>query len=278
MIEKPIPWVNGMMTMMMTDEYGHWDISAVGEFTPDDFFGFIYEIIEPATGRAYIGKKFFKHKRRKTKADKSRTKPSDWKEYTSSSEVLTELINTQGKDQFEFHILSLCAGRSQLTYEECQMQYVRDVLRTRLPNGERKYYNKTIGHLLFAGVEKQSEEAKAKMKAYAQNRTPEHKQKMSEAMSGFEHTPQSKLHMSISKMGRIHSEETRSRIANTLMGHAVSEETKTKMSSHIKSPQHRHKMALAKIGKPRIFTTDHRAKIAATKLANKLRRRLNLPL
>ena len=27
-------------------DYGHWDISAVGDFDPAEFFGFIYEIEE----------------------------------------------------------------------------------------------------------------------------------------------------------------------------------------------------------------------------------------
>lgn len=252
--------------------YGHWDITQSGEFDPSDFFGFIYEIEEIATGKCYIGKKFFRHKRKKTKADKSKTKESDWKEYTSSCEPLKEAIELQGKDKFSFRIVSLCSGRCQLTYEENQLQFTRDVLRARLPNGDRKYFNKTIGHLLFAGIEKQTDASKAKMSAYAKNRTPEHKKKLSDAMIGFKHTDESKFHMSQSKMGRIHSEETRGRIANTLMGHAVSEETRMKMSAHIKTKEHRRKMALAKIGKPRVFSIEHRARIAATKLANKQKR------
>lgn len=148
-------------------DYGHWDITQFGEFDPNDFFGFIYEIEEIATGRCYIGKKFFKHKRKKTKADKSKTKESDWREYTSSCEPLKEAIALQGKDKFSFRILSLCSGRCQLTYEENQLQFTRDVLRARLPNGERKYFNKTIGHLLFAGVEKQTDATKEKMRKAA---------------------------------------------------------------------------------------------------------------
>ena len=143
---------------------GHWDCSVVGEFDPSEFFGFIYEIQELPTGKAYIGKKFFKHKRKKTKSNPSRTKESDWRFYTGSCEPLNEAIQERGKDQYAFRILRLCSGRCELTYSENEIQFARDVLRARLPNGERKYYNKTIGHLLFAGVEKQTEETKEKIR------------------------------------------------------------------------------------------------------------------
>ena len=158
-------------------DYGHWNIAAVGEFEPSDFFGFIYEIEELATGRSYIGKKFLRFKRGR------KTIESDWREYTSSCVPLCEAIQEQGKNGFKFHILSLCVGRCQLTYEEQQLQFTRDVLRTRLPNGERKYWNKTIGHLLFAGVERQTEEAKRKIseKKTGKTLTPEHCQKISAA-------------------------------------------------------------------------------------------------
>jgi hypothetical protein len=144
-------------------DYGHWNVSAVGQFDPSQFFGFIYEIEELSTGRTYIGKKFFKFKRKKTKADPSRTKDSDWKIYCSSCEPLQKAIEEQGENKFAFRIIELCSGRCQLTYEENRVQFGRDVLRARLPNGERKYWNKTIGHLLFAGVEKQTEETKRKI-------------------------------------------------------------------------------------------------------------------
>ena len=142
--------------------WGHWDISAVGEFDPADYFGFIYIIEQKSTGRSYLGKKFFKHKRKKTIANKSRTKESDWREYTSSSELLNEVIEEAGKDDFVFRILTLCTGRCMLTYCELEQQFAHDVLRARLPNGERKYYNNTVGHLNYSGIEKQTQEARQK--------------------------------------------------------------------------------------------------------------------
>jgi len=200
--------------MKMTDNYGHWDISMFGNFDPADFWGFIYEIEEIATGRCYIGKKQFRFKRKKSKSNPSRTKESDWKDYTSSCIPLQESIETQGKDKFVFRILSLCAGKSQMTYEECQLQYTRDVLRSKLPNGERKYWNKTIGHLLFAGVEKQTAEAKAKISA---------------ARMGTQHSEETKARMSASQRGKIITDGQRLLISIAKMGHTVSEETRIKI-------------------------------------------------
>jgi hypothetical protein len=138
---------------------GHWNIDAVGEFEPADYRGFIYEITQKSTGKSYIGKKVFRFKRKKTLKNKSRTKESDWRDYTSSSELLNEAIDECGMDDFEFRILTLCTGQCMLTYCELEQQFAHDVLRARLPNGERKYFNNTIGHMNYSGIEKQTQEA-----------------------------------------------------------------------------------------------------------------------
>lgn len=148
----------------MATDYGHWDISQTGEFDPKDFFGFIYLIEERTTGKAYIGKKFFVHKRQKTKANASRTKESDWRTYTSSSESLNDMIEELGKDAFAFRILKLCSGKCELGYTEEEMQYAHDVLRARLPNGERKFFNRTVGYKNYAGLEKQTLLSQSKLK------------------------------------------------------------------------------------------------------------------
>jgi len=161
MIEKTIPWVNGMMTMIC--DRGHWQTDI--EFDPDDFFGFLYEIEEIDTGKKYIGKKFFRHKRTKTKTNPSRFKDSGWREYTSSCEPLQEAIEQRGKDKFVFRIISLCVGKCQLTYEEYEAQIKADVLRAKLPDGSPKYFNRNIANKHFSGLEKQTEEAKARISA-----------------------------------------------------------------------------------------------------------------
>lgn len=202
-------------------DYGHWDISAVGEFEPTDFFGFIYEIEQLSTGKAYIGKKQFKFKRKKTKSNTSRTKDSDWRDYTSSSEFVNELIEEVGKSDFAFRILLLCTGRCMLGYEEESIQRERDVLRARLPNGERKFFNRTIGYKNFAGLEKQTEEAKEK------NRL---------AHLGIKRPYVAEFNR------REYSEETRHNMSIAAQGKKLTEETKLKMSEAHKgrtqSPEH----------------------------------------
>lgn len=216
-------------------DYGHWDISLVGDFDPAEFFGFIYEIEQRSTGKAYIGKKFFKFKRQKTKANKSRTKESDWRDYMSSSESLTSLIEEVGRDDFAFRIVRLCTGRCELTYSEQEAQFAADVLRARLPNGDRKYFNKTIGHLLFSGVEKQTEESNRKRSESQKGRpgripSAETRQKMSEAHRGTVLTEETRAKMSAAKMGHPVSDEARRNMSESHLGHTHSEDTKAKMS------------------------------------------------
>lgn len=144
-------------------DFGHWNIEAVGEFNPADWFGFIYEIEHLPSGRTYIGKKFFKHKRQKTKKDKSRTKESDWRDYTSSSELLNDLITESPKTDFAFRILRLCSGKCELSYTEEELCFARDVLRARTADGTLKYLNRTIGYKNHAGLEKQTLESRRKL-------------------------------------------------------------------------------------------------------------------
>mgnify|MGYP001482890123 CR=1 FL=1 len=222
------------------NRYGHWDISAVGEFDPADYFGFIYEIEQKSTGKAYIGKKHFRFKRKKTKSNKSRTKDSDWKDYTSSSELVQDLIEEFGIDDFDFRILLLCTGKCMLGYEEESMQRARDVLRARLPNGELKYFNRTIGYKNFAGLEKQTEEAKRK-RSEAQKGIPrgplseETKAKMSAVRKGRKLTPEHCAAISAGKMGHAVSVETREKLSESHKGHKHSPETRAKMSESQKA-------------------------------------------
>ena len=57
-------------------DYGHWDVSLVGEFDPDKHFGFVYRITRNDNGKSYIGcKHLFKYQKRK------RIKASEWRYY-----------------------------------------------------------------------------------------------------------------------------------------------------------------------------------------------------
>lgn len=150
------------------DDYGHWETSAVGSFDPADWVGFIYTITNKTTGRSYIGKKVFRNKKRlpplkgKTRARLSNPE-SKWRTYQSSCKELQEDIQRQGEDAFTFTIVKLCSGKCEMSYSEEEMQFRCDVLRARLPSGEKMWYNGTIAYKNYGGIEKQTDESKQKM-------------------------------------------------------------------------------------------------------------------
>lgn len=126
----------------------------IADFPDDleDYFGFVYQIIDVQTGRYYIGKKFLwktvkmsqkkgrskKEKEdiikklKKNKTGKLRTrykkKESDWKEYWGSSNELLNDVYLYGEDRFERRILLFCKSKSECAYEELKEQMRRDVL------------------------------------------------------------------------------------------------------------------------------------------------------
>jgi hypothetical protein len=130
---------------------GHWEFPH--EFDPQDWFGFIYRIVEIPTGRQYIGKKqFWSNRTKKVAGRKNRKhfkKESDWRAYTSSSVELNKSIELLGKANFSFLIISLHKTKGSLHYREVEMQVMEDVLRTRLEDGTRKYYNGNISAVKF---------------------------------------------------------------------------------------------------------------------------------
>ena len=123
---------------MAAPKYGHWDISLVGRFNPNDHFGFVYQITHKESGKSYIGCKHL-YKYRKT----IRTTESDWKYYCSSSKYLEPDIKKFGKKAFSFVILLLCKNKRDLYYNEMKVQVDLDVL------GSDDYYNKNIGGKRF---------------------------------------------------------------------------------------------------------------------------------
>jgi hypothetical protein len=129
--------------MIEMDKYGHWE--APWEFDPSQFVGFVYRITHKPTGRIYVGKKFFWSSIRKIvknrKNRKKIIKESDWKKYSSSSAWVNSEIKLYGKDKFEFEILSLHESKSTLAWEETRILVTHDALRTKLPDGSKKFYN-----------------------------------------------------------------------------------------------------------------------------------------
>jgi len=104
------------------------------------------------------------------------------------------------------------------------MQFARDVLRAKLPDGTRKYYNKTIGHLIFGGLEKQSEEAKRKIAAANMG---------NKNALGVVRSPETREKMGAAKRGVPKSSEHRAKLAAVNLGKKQSQETKDKKNAAI---------------------------------------------
>lgn len=146
-------------------ELGHWLYP--GEFIVDEWFGFIYRIIEKDTGKHYLGKKqFHSHTKKVIKGRKNKklvVKENDWKTYTSSSTHVNTQIELKGKDNFIFLIESLHKTKGSLFYAEVDLQVSENVLREKLADGTRKYYNGMIAGVKFLPPDEVSDETKMKI-------------------------------------------------------------------------------------------------------------------
>lgn len=150
-------------------DYGHWDVSLVGNFDPSYWFGFIYEIENLITGQKYIGKKQFRQKKSRPPLKGKKRKrieyvDSNWRKYESSSDLVKQGIQEHGKENFKFVILRLCSGLCELSYTEEKLQFENDVLFKKLSSGLDAYYNNTIAHKNYGGIIKQINETQEKMK------------------------------------------------------------------------------------------------------------------
>jgi hypothetical protein len=145
-------------------DLGHWEFPC--EFETTDWFGFIYRIIEIPTGREYVGKKqFFSNRTKAVKGRKNRKhfkKDSDWKKYTGSSVELNKSIESLGKDSYRFLIESLHKTKGSLHYREVEVQITENVMRERMPDGTRKYYNGHIAAVKFIPPAEHPDESRMK--------------------------------------------------------------------------------------------------------------------
>jgi len=110
----------------------------------NEYYGFVYRIINKINGREYIGRKYFwqfrtpKGKKRKVKSE------SDWKKYYGSCPELKEEIGKIGRENFSRTIISLHDTKGKTNFEETRQLFANRVLTEQLDDGTPKYYNSNI--------------------------------------------------------------------------------------------------------------------------------------
>jgi hypothetical protein len=91
---------------------GHWSFpEQMGEDI--EAVGFIYVIRDNYMNRFYLGKKFLRGTGKINKGQ-----PSNWRRYTSSSDVLKEMFSERSKDEFSFFCLEEYHSKGALAYAE----------------------------------------------------------------------------------------------------------------------------------------------------------------
>ena len=113
------------------------------DFTPDIWYGFVYQITNLRDDRKYIGKKFFWKQRilpitKKRKRRKRIKVESDWRTYYGSNKHLVADLLEYGENFFARKILHLCKTKGECAYMETKEQFDRNVLLT------EEYYNGII--------------------------------------------------------------------------------------------------------------------------------------
>ena len=109
------------------------EITDASQF-PCGAFGFVYKIVHRPSGKQYIGRKQILSNRtlpplKGAKRKRKVQKESDWKTYTSSSNMINDYISKNGKDGILFEILYLVkGGKFELKYCEMKEQVLKNCL------------------------------------------------------------------------------------------------------------------------------------------------------
>ena len=110
----------------------------------NDFFGFVYRIINLESGKKYIGRKYFTSRRKPRGGKRRVTSESDWKRYYGSSDELKADVKRLGKEKFKREIISLHKTLGKVNYEETKQLFLNNVLMEALDDGTPAYYNSNI--------------------------------------------------------------------------------------------------------------------------------------
>lgn len=115
------------------------------EDIPEAAIGFLYVITNKIDGKRYIGKKLLTKAATKTINGKKKKirKESDWRDYWSSSPWLQEIIEKEGKDNFQRKIVCFAFSKGELNYQEECAQYQLRVLES------DDWYNSNIRSRIF---------------------------------------------------------------------------------------------------------------------------------
>lgn len=214
----------------------------------------------------YVGRKIF------YKMAKGQRKPSNWRSYYGSCKPLKEDIALLGKDKFKREVLSLCKDDRDMAYDEERELFRRDVLKAVNADGQRAYYNGTIGGRYFyqpnfgRGVPK-TPEAIAKTAAALTGRklSAEHCAKISQYMKDREVKPEWCEAISRGRLGMKFTEEHVENMRKSREGRDLShsEDTKRRISETLKRRFEEERKANGAV-KRKPASAEHKANIAAS--------------
>lgn len=108
-----------------------WMLNSLPFEKPDEqYYGFVYLISNLKSGKMYIGKKLFWHKKTRTYKGKKKRylAESDWKSYYGSSKELLADVESLGEESFKREIIHLCRSKGECSYFEAKEQFQRGVL------------------------------------------------------------------------------------------------------------------------------------------------------
>ena len=93
---------------------GHWSFpEQMGGSESHGHVGFIYVIRDNVLERLYLGKKLYYGM-----GKLNRGKESNWRTYTSSAKILSEMLKVRPKDEFDFICIEQYRTKGTLSYSE----------------------------------------------------------------------------------------------------------------------------------------------------------------